>query len=309
MSETQLDEYMKTIDLKELFVLWKEEHKKEVEDIKEQIKNMKSENSKECDGEIFRKKIYNECTISSHFIQFFYREQCKKCADIKEKTAWEYVLENAFNADGCVGNYDIAENGYKYIALLKEANDSDKCCVRENYQTEEDIPNRWLTDWRKDKNNRKYNMLNKLNSAFYQYKNKDEEIAKKIPEKDFFFDDEMAYMNVNKRGGTSSTVGVDQNVLIKYAEKYRKFILKEIDILSAGQEEVTVFVYGKRDNYFERLVKALCKDAVKIQEGIYKYTYTSDSKDKTIKLVNITHPSGRISAADLAEEMKREGEN
>lgn len=270
-------------DLKELFDLWRNAHASEVDEIKEQMKAKASIN--EDDKKIFETELYHsksringikhKNTISSHFVQFFDREcSCNE-------PAWEYVLKHAFNMDGCYGTFQPRKDGYKYICLLKEANDSKKVCVKDY---EPDIGEKKINEFVM-KEKEKHSMLIILNEAFRHFCDK---VEKSNP-KDFM--EETAYMNVNKRGGTSSTVRFDQTAVINYAGKYRKFILKEIDLLSLGNKEVTVFVCGKRDNYFEKLVEKLCKDAVKIKEGIYQYTYTTGSKNKKINFVSITHPS------------------
>ena len=316
----------KVEDLRRLFELWREAHAIEVEEIKEIVNFEKEKNISE--GEIFEKRVYKNKlkhkeakekeylnTISSHFVQFFYKKRnstrCEQCTQFdmlklkQNQELWEYVLSNAFNMDGVVDTFDVKENGgYSFICLLKEANDSSKECPKDyevNWQDKANV-NRWLKDWKEKDGN--YKMLNKLNNAFYKYRY-GEELKKS---EDFYFTQEMAYMNVNKRGGTSTTAGVDQTAVLNYAKQYKDFILKEIDILSKDKEEVTIFVGGKND-YFTKLVKVLCEDAAKIQEGIYEYTYTSESKNKKFKFVNITHPSGRISAINLAEEMKQGGVN
>ena len=173
--------------------------------------------------------------------------------------------------------------------------------VYKNYK-EEALPNQWLLDWkewilkREEEKKSNYKMLNKLNKAF-------EILLEKQPEQQQFFFEEMAYMNVNKRGGASTTESNDQEAVIQYAKKYRDFILKEIDLLSPSSkdEEVTVFICGRRDNYFERLLKELCGESIKIQGDMSRYTDISNGRK--IKFVNLTHPSGRISAGNLAKEM------
>lgn len=279
------------LNLEGLFEIWREAHMAEVEEIEKQIKDKMEKSNKKCEGRIFQEEVYKESTVSSHFIQFFYKEQCRKCVEIREDAVWKYVLKHAFNEDGSVGNYDIPDGGYRYIVLLKEANDSAKHCVSENYiaKDSEQLPNQWIVNWKEGEPG-KYGMLYKLNRAFYKYKhrnNQDKEA--KEPEKNDFFFEEMAYMNVNKRGGATTTTGLDEDVLINYAEKYRDFILKEIELLSDGKE-VTVFVCGKKE-YFRKLIEKLC-------DSDQSYTY------KNIRFVSITHPSARkISAENLAKEM------
>ena len=104
-------------------------------------------------------------------------------------------------------------------------------------------------------------------------------------------------MNVNKRGGTFSTKGYDENAVINYAKEYREYILKEIELLTNQREKVTVFVCGGK-GYFERLMKALGIEANEFK----KYEIQSDNTK--VVFVNIAHPSGWISADKLANSMK-----
>lgn len=292
-------------ELKDLFDDWRKEHIAEAEEINEEIQK---KNSGECDGRVFCEKVYEESTVSSHFVQFFHMEKCKECAGIKEDAVWKHVLKVAFNEDGIVGDDDIPPEGFRYIALLKEANDSNKNCVVENYQKHMDKvkANQWLIDWKTGKKEGNYRMLHKLNHAFNKFlTDQNEEPCK-------YFFEKMAYMNVNKRGGASTISDKDQTVLINYASKYKKYILKEIAILSKGNPDVTIFVCGKNGNYFKDLEKALCGneiDKIDFTSNSFTFKYKHGVKQKKFKFVNITHPSGRISAEDLAEEMKQGGEN
>ena len=135
---------------------------------------------------------------------------------MQEDKTWEYVLKKAFNKDGYVEGYGIPKEGYKYILLLKEANDSSKNCTEKNYRKEA-LFNQWLLDWkewtldRKEEKKSNYRMLNKLNKAFQIF-------LEKISF-EFFFEI-IAYMNVNKRGGASTTGPEDQEAIINYAQKY-----------------------------------------------------------------------------------------
>lgn len=76
-------------------------------------------------------------------------------------------------------------------------------------------------------------------------------------------------MNVNKRGGTFSTKGYDENAVINYAKEYREYILKEIELLTNQREKVTVFVCGGK-GYFERLMKALGIEANEFKNMKFK---------------------------------------
>ena len=133
-------------------------------------------------------------------------------------------------------------------------------------------------------------MLTKINNAMKQYFGLEEK-------EEFIFTSKAAYMNVNKRGGTFSTKGYDENAVINYAKEYREYILKEIELLTNQREKVTVFVCGGK-GYFERLMKALGIEANEFK----KYEIQSDNTK--VVFVNIAHPSGWISADKLANSMK-----
>lgn len=289
-------------DLKSLFEIWKETQDIEIDEIEEKLKD-----PKRSEGDVFEHDLYkcrgknNENTISSHFVQFFYKNCSKNCSEIfdeiREKKPWKYVLKNAFNMDGCVGTFEIPNKGYKYIFLLKEANDSKKTCVK-NYSIfllEDENVNKWVKEWR-DKNDEKESalMLEILRGAMGLYLNKS--MSKEE------FTETVAYMNINKRGGTVQTAGYDRRAVINYAEKYRRFILKQICLLAGEEQEVTVFVAGKTEDYFPPLMEALGAEEV-----ADKKSYFIDTKDvgKIIHFINITHPSKPgITSKKLWEEME-----
>ena len=277
-------------DLKALFDLWKKAHAAEVGEIKKKIKE---NNHEECDGRVFQEKIYKDCTVSSHFVRFFYMEKCKECAEIQEQTVWEYVLKTAFNEDGCVGNYDVPENGYKYIVLLKESNDSKKACIKDYIpKMKKECVNEWIEDWKEGRVSAP--MLTKINNEFNIF------FKKKHKLKCEDFTKEMAYINVNKRGGTERTQGRDRNAVINYANKYKKFILKEIDILSKENPSVTVFVCGLGKNYFPPLIRSLTGLSEKeIDDNCTNYEYVEESRQKKIQFVNIPHPSSSVKKGEL----------
>ena len=121
----EIKELTECSTLEELFETWQAKQVEEVNKLSEAIHNSPE---KICVSEIFIKEHYKKKgnTISSHFIQFFDKDNCKNCSENKdflseEETSWEYVLKNAFNLDGCVGTFDVGE-GFEYIFLLKEAN-------------------------------------------------------------------------------------------------------------------------------------------------------------------------------------------
>lgn len=174
MSETRFEKFVngkaleleKVDDLGSLFGLWKQAHKKEVEDLIAQL------DDQNIGKDEFEQKIYYKKgnTISSHFAQFFEKE-CQNCSKSKEtvEKAWKLALENAFNMDGAYENYDVKDEGYRYICLLKEANDSKKMCIND-YLEGSDIVNEWVVNNGQGVCGRKYksDMLHKLNEAFFQ---------------------------------------------------------------------------------------------------------------------------------------------
>ena len=275
----------KVTDLPGLFELWREAHEAETREITQYCPKCNENRKWWFDEEYHKNKLDQKCTISSHFSQFFDTVRCQ-CAvrEYGKQSAWQYVLAHAFNPDGPVGELKKDGYSYKYIVLLKEANDSSKVCVG-NYFKEQNTANEWVSRWQEKKN--KATMLEILKRSFSEIK--------------INFPEEVAYMNINKRGGTSSTTGWDATAVVNYAKKYREFILKEIDLLSEGQQKVTVFIcgkdaskiYGEKGNYAE-----LIEDTLKeVQNVVF-------SKGKNVKFVSVTHPSGRISVSKLADEMR-----
>lgn len=209
---------------------------------------------------------------------------------MEEEKLWKHVLKNAFNMDGCVGQFTAKNTGYEYIFLLKEANDSGKLCVKDYpiFSCKETNVNAWLQDWKNEEVDA--SMLENLKEALNIYCGQ-KEVSMSAEE----FINKVAYMNVNKRGGTVQTVGFDTTAVINYAKRYREFILKEISILAGENKEATVFVAGKRDSYFLRLMETL---------GIQNNEVEID--DKKVKFINITHSFKHgITGKKLAIEMQQ----
>ena len=281
--------------LVELFKLWQA---KQVEEVNILSNEICESSEKMCTSEIFIKEHYKKKsnTISSHFVQFFNKGNCQNCSRNKgvlsgEDTPWEYVLKNAFNMDGCVGTFDVG-NGFEYIFLLKEANDSKKTCI-ENYPKFELNPqnvNKWLQDWLAPGNENKAKMLTKIEDALKKYL--------ELEQENYNFTQKAAYMNVNKRGGTFTTAGYDESAVIHYAEHYKGYILKEIQLLAKQREKVTVFVCGGK-GYFEKLMEALFD--IK-GNGLKKYEIPFDQTKAVF--INVPHPSGRVSVEKLVKRMK-----
>ena len=106
-------------------------------------------------------------------------------------------------------------------------------------------------------------------------------------------------MNVNKRGGASTTAGRDETAVIQYASRYKKFILREIAILTKNEDAI-VFVCGGK-SYFGRLMHALFDEEV---EGKIKVNGVF-IKDK-ITYKQIPHPSHwKITSQKITEEMQK----
>lgn len=305
MEKTQfnkcIDKIRDNIDLKSLYELWREAHAAEVEEIKEKIA-LEREGDEE-EAFVFKYKLYAEKmkkdkthknTISSHFVQFFYKDcvSCKRSMEAEQLHAktgqkpWEYVLANAFNMDGSYGEFDV-KDGYKYICMLKEANDSKKVCIKDYVpKLAKEYINEWICNWKEK--NETAPMLTKINNEFRLFLKCDD------------FTKKMAYMNVNKRGGTESTQGRDRNAVINYADKYKEFILKEIDILSKQNEEVIVFVCGLGTKYFPPLIRSLTGySQEKVNDNCTSYEYKYQNKDKKIKFINIQHPSSSVKRGKL----------
>ena len=295
-------------NLEELFRSWQKEQEEEIDEIGRYI-NEKLGAS--CIGEMFVKEYYKKKerknTISSQFVPFFNKLDCLHCSRNKGELsssdeAWKYVLKNAFNMDGCVGTLEV-KSGFEYIFLLKEANDSKKSCIEDYPKFEEIIKcgmnddkyananvNRWILDWMN--NNVNAVMLEKIRKAFSVFY--EEDISK---EKLFEL---SAYMNINKRGGTFVTLGYDENAVINYANRYKEYILREIQLLSKEKKEVHVFVCGGK-KYFEKLM-----DAIEIKKNELN-RYELQFEKTRITFVSIPHPSGRVTIDTLAKRMKVNG--
>ena len=140
-------------------------------------------------------------------------------------------------------------------------------------------------------------MLIKLNKAFKIFIN---EKHSDIVCQDFT--QYMAYMNVNKRGGTSTASGKDEAAVINYAKRYKDFILREIEILSSNREGVSVFVCGSK-SYFTRLMGALFGEKVKIQ---CKNAIAQPDCYHNLSFIQIPHPSyWKVDFEELAKEMQK----
>lgn len=288
MADTE-SELKESTELKKLFALWQEKQK---EDIDRNLKNVELDKRQ-------LKKL--KCTlrdmgISSHFVELLDQEQdCLLINSAEMKDRWKNVLKNAFNMDGCMPGFKMPKDGYEYIFLFKEANDSAKKSM--NYDTypifnqeylDKGNVNPWIAGWKDNKS--RSGISNKLPKALALYSEslKDSQKVKNN------FLKYAAYMNVNKRGGNSCTNHSDQKALLNYARYYREYILREIEILTGPQKQVKIFVCGSK-TYFDELIKCL-----RPEENL---------KGEKFCFIHINHPSyRRISAEKLAEQMKNSAE-
>lgn len=199
MADTE-SELKESTELKKLFALWQEKQK---EDIDRNLKNVELDKRQ-------LKKL--KCTlrdmgISSHFVELLDQEQdCLLTNSAEMKDRWKNVLKNAFNMDGCMPGFKMPKDGYEYIFLFKEANDSAKKSM--NYDTypifnqeylDKRNVNPWIAGWKDNKS--RSGISNKLPKALALYSEslKDSQKVKNN------FLKYAAYMNVNKRGGNSCT--------------------------------------------------------------------------------------------------------
>lgn len=289
MEEKRINEIKNIKSIRELFEKWQNEQETEIDRIEEKIKSFKGvgKSRKEIfEKEVHKKRKNNDSTISSHFSQFFNEED------------WTCILKNAFNMDGCVGRFEPDNGGYSYIFLLKEANDSAKKS-KDNYANiiyaDEEV-NTFVQDWIKGEG-RMSPLLNKLCRAIGQDPKKPENRKK--------FVSEYAYMNINKRGGEEKTQGFNRTAVLNYAKAYNIFILQQIFLLGGKNAEVTIFVGWKENDCFWKLMDNLTENIVEEKEKKGKFVCSFKYQGKELTFVNIPHPSGRISAEKLTEEMQK----
>lgn len=276
-------------ELKELFALWQKKQKEDVD------KNLEDVELDKCQLENL-KCILRDMGISSHFIELLNQEEDNSLTySAERKDRWKNVLKNAFNMDGCMPGFKMLKDGYEYIFLFKEANDSAKKNM--NYDTypvfnqeylDKGNVNPWIAEWKDNKS--RSGISNKLPKALALYSDS----SKDTQEIKNNFLKYAAYMNVNKRGGNSCTNHSDEKALLNYARYYREYILKEIEILAGSQKQVKIFVCGSK-MYFDELMKSL-----KPEENL---------RGEKFCFIHINHPSyRRISAEKLAEQMKNSTE-
>ena len=287
MEIKKLDED-KCKNLKDLFIEWHERHEEDVNELRIEVNKLK-EREYSCPSPRKLTKLLKEFGIPGCFSEWFIKDV--DMGNVPKAENWEYVLKNAFNLDGGKKNFEPEPGDYQNIFLFKEANDSDKISSnsKDSYpcfasELEKENVNPWIYEW-KDKT-LKSGIPRKLPKALSKYLTgtTQDEIHNN-------FLKYAAYMNINKRGGESRT---DERTLLNYAYYYRNYILKEIELLGGEQKHIKVFVCGSR-YYFENLIKnlGLGFNAKDIQHAKYCF-------------INITHPSARIGADKLFEEMNME---
>lgn len=271
-------------ELKELFSIWQEKQKEDVDKNLENVELDKKQEKK-------LKRTLRDAGISSHFIELLAQEDSSLAYSAESKERWKNVLKNAFNMDGCMSGFKMPKDGYEYIFLFKEANDSAKKSMdchsypifNQEYLDKGNV-NPWISEWKENKS--RSGISNKLPKALALYLKLSKD-SQKV--KDNFLE-YAAFMNVNKRGGNSCTNHSDESAVLNYAERYREYILKEIELLAGSQKRVKIFVCGGKA-YFDKLTKCL------VSEG--------KLKNEKFCFVHINHPSyWRVSAESLADQMK-----
>lgn len=98
---------------------------------------------------------------------------------------------------------------------------------------------------------------------------------------------EVAYMNINKRGGHSS---VNWPVLNNYAKKYRDEIMEEIAIIQPDIIVCCGTYWTLIDNVYDKFNKENWEE-----KKNYIYEELEISANKYAKVINVYHPSARIS--------------
>lgn len=265
-------------DLRELFRCWHEEHEADAELLCLQVNNLYERGQGRPSNRRLN-KLLRDFGIPRCFSRFM--------GNAPETEVWEYVLKNAFNMDGSKKKYERCEQGYKYIFLFKEANDSEKKEVSNYPNFEIELKNGNVNPWIYNWPDRKYRsgISRKLPEVFEKYS------GISVSEKQGDFLNYAGYMNVNKRGGGSHA---DERAILNYAKYYKNYILREIELLGENQKQVKIFVCGGK-YYFDNLIRNL---------GLT----SDDSKKINAKycFINITHPSAPISYENLVEEMEAE---
>lgn len=160
------------------------------------------------------------------------KKQIDECDESFKKTYFNYDVSRKyiFSKDGFLGNEDKA----KVLFVCRE-------------------PHIYDTEKSKDEKNGKFFWVKEcaVKNKSTEYYNLPIKCLEDLKLKSTI--DECAYININKRGGDSTC---DMNRLKTYAETYRDFIVKEVEIINP---EIVIFL-GKLDNSIYEIVKEGCAD-------------------------------------------------
>lgn len=181
---------------------------------------------------LLKKENYN--SLEDLFSEWKERH-CEECESSYEKTAPKsqncIPNYNDFKDSFCPDGYlDNSNKTIKVLFVCKESNTDGKkadeifwlkevVAVRKNGEKYRDVEYR--TDEEKKKDRRmQTKFFNRLNMVATELSNSAEEENELV---------NCAYMNINKRGGYSEC---DERQLGNYFDKYREYILKEIELLN-----------------------------------------------------------------------------
>lgn len=191
------------------------------------------------------------------------------------------VNKLAFIKDGMISPQDYQG---KILFLLKESNEQKTCNEGEPIGKKDQIKE-WFYEANINKN-RLCTLMRKMahiSSAIYEFPCTDIEALKQV-----------AYMNINKRGGGSYT---SAKILEKYADEYRDQIMREIEILNpdyvlcCGITDKSVFDILK-NNVYE---KKDCNELSLIKEFS---CFTKQIKNKNTLFIKLPHLSARRDYAE-----------
>ena len=282
-------------DLESLFLLWKRAHVLEVEEWEHDNKaNIKTRDKEK------QRKIPN--TVPEAFLN----EENVPKEDLEE------AMKYSFCGDGYIGTSEGAEepssnektssgeqNKFTRFLILKEENNIQK---RTDWEKREGLKpyNTYYGDWAYDNRG---GLKDDRGRATTSTAAKTAEIVRFIASKEKGKFDwktrnkgaeesrmeeikKVAIINLNKRGGSASA---DEAALVAYAERYKKFILREIELLAVeGSVQLEFVVFGKDEGeYFKEMKNML--------------------KEKFCKIYNLPHPS-RVSYKEVARRWKKSEE-
>ena len=178
------------------------------------------------------KEEIDRCNILDQLFKVWKKAQIDECDESFKKTYFNYDVSRKyiFSKDGFLGNEDKA----KVLFVCRE-------------------PHIYDTEKSKDEKNGKFFWVKEcaVKNKSTEYYNLPIKCLEDLKLKSTI--DECAYININKRGGDSTC---DMNRLKTYAETYRDFIVKEVEIINP---EIVIFL-GKLDNSIYEIVKVGCAD-------------------------------------------------